>query len=126
MPSLSETVRQMDSLEEDARRVMADRTMTPMERRLAFERLLRRYQVLDDYRAALSTFIRRMRQRQVGQTPTPEKVMRDILAAPEFALLRLVVMALFVAAVYGEGPRSEWVPMTLLLAPSLASSDLRL
>ena len=118
MTSLNTITREMDCLEEHARRIVADRTMTSTERRLALERLLRRYHALEDYRAALVAFIRRMREQQDGQPPDPEGVIRDVLSAPEFAQLQLMVLVLFAAAVYSDGPRAEWVPMALL--PTLA------
>jgi hypothetical protein len=114
MASIGEVTKELDGLDEEALRVLAAPNMTPMERRLAMERLLRRYHVLKDYHRALTVYIQRVGW-QDGQTAeNPEQVIADLLASPEFALLRAVVLATLLAVVYGDGPRAALVPVALL------------
>lgn len=120
MMSVAEITRAMDSLEQEAASVLHDPNLTPFERRLAFDKLLGRYQVLAEYKAAMAAFIRCMRFQRDGKAPGPDEVIREILKSPEFLILRLAVMAVFIAVVYASGPRSHWVPTALL--PTIAPS----
>ncbi len=125
MASASEICSQMDGLEEDAVKILGNPNLTPIERRRAFERLLAKYRVLEQYRRALTAFVRLMQSGRRSRDVDPEEVVRDILASPEFAMLRLAVFAMLLAVLYEDGPRSAWVPMTLLLVP-MPSVGLRL
>jgi hypothetical protein len=49
MANAHEVTKEMDALEEDAVRVLSNPNLTPLDRRLALERLLRRYRVLEEY-----------------------------------------------------------------------------
>lgn len=115
MTTVSEINRQMAELEEEARRVLANPQLTTGERRQALEHLLRRYNVLDDYRRALAAYLRRMRWQDGGTAEDPEAVLSELLASPEFALLRAVVLAALLAALYSGGPRAALVPVALLV-----------
>ena len=126
MASIGEISSEMDGLEEEARAVLANPDLTPLERRLALERLLGRYRVLEEYRAALTAFIRRMRDQPQEQPLDPDKVVREILDSREFAALRLLVLAVLIAVIYGDGPRSAWVPMALLPIVAAPLPGLRL
>ena len=112
--SIGEIRVEMDALEDEARAVLANPNLTPTERRLALEGLLRRYLVLDEYKAALAAFIRRMRDQPQERALDPEEVVREILGSPEFSALRMLVLAVLIAVVYDGGPRSGCVPMALL------------
>ncbi len=126
MGTATDITSEMDALEEDAARVLANPALTPLERRMVLDRLLHRYRVQEEYRAALAAFIRGMRNQNRGRSPAPEAVVREILDSPEFACLRLVVLATLVAVVYGDGPRATWVPVALLPTLTLPVPGLRL
>lgn len=126
MAGVGEIDSAMDALEEEAAGVLAMEKLTPLERRLAFERLLRRYLVLEEYKAALAAFIRRMRERPKGRTLDPEEVVHEILASPEFDALRFLVLAALIAVTYDGGPRSAWVPTALLPMMPIPLPGLRL
>ncbi|MTJ81125.1 MAG: hypothetical protein F8N37_08910 [Telmatospirillum sp.] len=126
MTSIGEIHAEMDGLEEEARAILANPNVTPLERRQALAALFHRHQVLEEYLAALASFIRRMRAEPQDRTLDPEEVVREILASPEFAALRLLVLAVLIAAVYGDGPRSAWVPMALLPMMPIPLPGLRL
>jgi len=119
----AEITNEMEALENEACAVFADPNLTPAERKLALEGLLRRYLALEEYKAALTVFIRRMRAQSEDRPLDPEEVVREILASPEFAALRLLVLAVLIAVVYGGGPRSAWVPMALLPMMPVPLSD---
>jgi len=114
MANTRELTKAMDTLEEEALSLLANPDLTPFERRLAFEGLLRRYRVLADYQQALAAYIRRMTDLQDDDTPDPEGIIREILSSPEFVGLRLALLAALIALVYGNGPRAGWVPITLV------------
>jgi len=116
MATIGELDREMDGLEEAALRILGAPNMTAVERRLALDRLLRRYSVLADYKRALAAYIRRQRWKDGGVAEDPEAVIRDLLTSPEFGILRLVVFAALLAALYGGGPRAALVPAALLAA----------
>ncbi len=118
----SEISKAMDALEAEARAVLADPDLGPIERRQVFQKLLRKYGVLKEYMDALAAFIRRMRFRQ-GRSADPSDVIHSLRARPEFIGIRLMVFAMFVAVMYSGGPRSAWVPVALLpvLAPAVPS-----
>lgn len=116
---------QQNALEEDARALLANPYLTPIERRLAFERLLAKYLVLEEYRRAWIVYVRRMQSGRRSRPTDPEEVVRDILASPEFGLLRLAVFAMLLAVLYEGGPRSGWVPVAFLPLP-VVSVGLRL
>ena len=54
--SISEVASAMDALEEEAARVLARSNLTPVERRLAFGRLLAKYRVLEEYQPKIAKF----------------------------------------------------------------------
>ena len=56
MAQLNDLVKEMDALEHEARAILANPALAPMERRLALEGLFRRYLVLEEYKAALAAF----------------------------------------------------------------------
>ncbi len=117
----SEIGRLMDALEAEAHAVLTGPNLGPIERRQAFQKLLRKYGVLREYMDALAAFIRRMRFRQ-GRAD-PSDVICSLRTRPEFTSIRLMVFVIFVAVMYSGGPRSAWVPVTLLpvLAPAVPS-----
>ncbi len=114
MASEREITFEMDALEEEAVAVQANPALTLIEKRLAFERLLTRYRVLEDYRKALAAYIRRRMAMEADTRATAEDIAREILSSPEFTVLRLAVFAIFLAVVYGDGPRAAWVPFEFL------------
>lgn len=113
MMNIVETPTAMDGLEAEALSILTSPDLTTIERRMAFGRLLTRYQVMTEYKGALAVFVRRMNTAQ-GHPIEPDDVLRDIHTYPEFACLLLVVLAVFVAVTYADGPRSAWVPIALL------------
>ncbi len=124
MASILETTAEMDALEEDAFHVLTNPDLTSLERRLALERLLRRYGVLDDYRRALAAYVRRMSIRQTAASPSPpDYIVGEILSSPEFTGLRFALLAALIAVIYGDGPRAAWVPTMLM--PVMAPPTLR-
>ena len=126
MLNLSEISDEMDALEAAAHGVLLNLNMTPLERRLALNRLLSRYHVLEQYKAAFAAFIRRMRRQQGEQAPAPEKVVREILGSLEFGGLRLALLAALIAVTYGGGPRAAWVPLALVPMGTARPPGLRL
>jgi hypothetical protein len=110
----------IEVFEEEARSLFANPALTPLERRLAFERLLAKYHVLDEYRRAWVAFVRRMQSGRRSRAANPEEIIREILASPEFGILRLAVFAMLLAVLYDGGPRSAWVPTTLLPLPVMS------
>lgn len=124
MTNASELSKQMDDLEEEARHIISNPSVSNFELRQTIERLLRLYRVLDDYQRALAAYIRGMAAIQQGQAADPEALIREILASPEFSGLRLPVLATLIAAIYGGGPRSGWVPWTLLPVVTVAGLGL--
>jgi len=113
MASDDEITKQMDGLEAEARAVLGNPDLSPFERRFAFERLLRDYRVLEDYQRALAAYVRQMLELEEVEVPDPEDVIQEILTSPEFALLRVAVLAAFIAIIFGNGngPRLAWVPL---------------
>lgn len=126
MKDVQDVISAMGTLEEEARVVLHNPHLTPWARRRALEELLGRYLVLEEYKAALAAFIRRMRKQPHGRTLDPEDAVREILASPEFAALRFLVLAVLIAVTYGGGPRSTWVPMALLSMVPIPFPGLRL
>ena len=117
MATISEVTKEMDGLEEEAVRLLANPDLTAGDRRQRFGELLARYNALDAYKRALAAFVRRMLARPAGTPLDPEAVLREILGSPEFAVLSEAVMAMLVAVTYAGGPRAAWVPLPLLPVP---------
>jgi len=122
---MADVTAELDNLEKDARAVLASPHLTHIERCLAFERLLAKYRVLEEYRRAFRAYVRRMQSVRRSRPADPEEIVRDILASPEFTLLRLAVFAMLLAVLYEGGPRSGWVPVAFLPLP-VVSVGLRL
>jgi len=114
MATIGELTAEMDGLEEAALRILGSPGMTAIERRLALERLLGRYGALEAYRRGLAAYLSRMRRGNSWAAEDPETVIREVLASPEFGLLRLVVFAILLAVVYNGGPRANLVPLGLI------------
>jgi hypothetical protein len=107
----------LEALERRAREILDDPDLTPVQKRRAIWALIREYGELKRYRAAMEAFIRRMLGER-GQLPLdPECIVSELLASPEFDGLQCAVLAALLAATYGTGPRSCWVPFTLLPQP---------
>jgi len=119
MTTMSEMTAEMDALEHEARNILGNPGLTPLERRRAIGLLLRKFQLLEEYQRALAAYIRRMQDSDQAQAPDPDEVIREILASTEFAGLRCNVLAAVIAVTYANGQRAAWVPMSIGTIPGL-------
>lgn len=66
------------------------------------------------YKKPLAVYVRMMKKRAPDAPEYTDIIVRDILSAPEFDGLRLLIFALLLWVIYGDGPRAAWVPWGLL------------
>lgn len=115
MAKLGELDAEMDGLGDEARTILANPNLTVFQRRLALDDLLNRHEVLKQYKKGLAEFVSRMRIKRTDDTPSPYKVVAEILSSPEITALQFALLAALIAVIYADGPRAAWVPTVFML-----------
>jgi hypothetical protein len=114
MTNMTEIDNMMEMLEREAHAILINPNLTPFERRHALAQLFLRHHVLEEYKAALAAFIAKMNAAKKGRSPPPEEIARKVIKSAKFTSLNLPVLAAFIAVTYEDGPKSHWVPSSLL------------